>query len=349
MLVFLLAGTSGRAQGCSDGGLCSFGTMGILQPRYVNIPLDQVKLTPMNVVDSAALSYTHVRDTSMPAGAGGNAYVVQAKSVDTGYVSHITSCELSAYYGIGEHNTSVIITQLEGNFNLVNRKLYGQVKIPYSVVSGNLGTTNGLSDITMSLSYVAFDKGRSSMSFAAGVKIPSNSSDLSKDNRPLPMVYQTSLGSTDILLGTRFAYRKWDFSAGYQHSFNGNSNHYVHIPGAGDSLTYNGYFESNNLRRADDAMFRINRKFQAKKIELNTGLLFIFHLANDDYTDATGNRVKATGSQGLTLNFDLAGSIPVGKKTDLTFILAKPLKQRSYVTDGLARSFVGIVGIKQNF
>jgi hypothetical protein len=338
---FSLFSLSAKAQGCSDAGLCSFGSMNILGYRYVNIPLDKTKLTQQTVVDSSSINFETKGDPQ--------AVIVKNSPKKDSLTNPLQSWEFTSYYGAGvEENTTIFVQQLEGNFK-VCRHLFAQVKLPYSIISGKLGTTNGLSDVTLSLSYVALNKPQCNLSFAGGLKIPSNQSDLYKDNRPLPMVYQTSLGSTDILLGSRFSYKKWDVTVGYQHSFNANSNQYVHLPGISDSTSYNAYFESKNLRRHDDAVFRINRKYQIKQVTLSTGLLFIYHTSNDDITDLSGERIKAIGSQGLTLNFDLAGSIPLSKKFDFTFVLAKPLVQRDYLPDGLARNFVGIVGLKRNF
>lgn len=350
VFVFVFAAAFAHAQGCSDAGLCSFGSMNILGYKYVNLPLDQTRLSTVDVVDTGLNGA--LGDTLHPVAANDSAHTIQAHtdlSADTIAPDHLVSCEFTTYYGAGEQGTSVFITQLEGNFNLINQKLYGQVKLPYSIISGKLGNTNGLGDITMSLSYVAFRGWRSNLSIAAGVKLPSNSSNLSLDNRPLPMVYQTSLGSTDLLLGTRFSFGKWDFAAGYQHSFNANANRYVHSTLFSDSLVYNAYAETDGFRRADDGVFRINRKFQVNKSYLSTSLLFIYHMANDDYTNAAGQRLKAINSQGLTLNLDVAGNIPVSKNAAFTFIIAKPLVQRKNAPDGLSRSFVGIVGIKRNF
>lgn len=349
-VAFSLTAAYAHAQGCSDAGLCSFGSLNVLGYKYVNLPLDQTKLSTVDVVDTGLNGA--LGDTLHPMAANDSVHTIQAHPVlpaDTLPPDHLVSCELTEYYGAGEQGTSVFITQLEGNFKLIDQRLYGQVKLPYSVVSGKLGNTNGLGDITMSLSYVAFSSWRSNLSIAAGVKLPSNSSNLSLNNRPLPMVYQTSLGSTDLLLGTRFSYGKWDFAAGYQHSFNANGNRYVHSPLVSDSLTYNAYAETDGYRRADDGVFRVNRKFQVNKSYLSTSLLFIYHMANDDYTNAAGQRLKAINSQGLTLNLDVAGNIPVSKNAAFTFIIAKPLIQRKNAPDGLSRSFVGIVGIKRNF
>ncbi len=338
-------GLTSFAQGCSDAGLCSFGSLNILGFKYVNIPADEVKLSLVEVEDPG-VDTLFVRHTSQVIH---DTIIKKVFVTDTLNVSPLNSFEFSSYYGLGEHNTLIMINQFEGNFNLIDKKLYAQVKIPYAAIFGNLGTNSGLGDLTMSLSYLPYKRAMSNLSLALGVKIPANSSDLSHNGRPLPMVYQTSLGSTDLLLGARFTYKKWDFSTGLQHSFNSNSNQYLHLSGISDSVIYNGYFESRNIRRADDVIFRINRKFQVKNIQLNTGLLFIYHMANDAITDFDGERIKAVGSQGLTFNLNLAGSIPLTKRMKFTFVLAKPVIQRKYVTDGLARSFVGIVGLRWNF
>ncbi|CAN5171321.1 hypothetical protein BH09BAC5_BH09BAC5_06680 [soil metagenome] len=341
LIVFAVSESNGNAQGCSDAGLCSFGSLNLMRTRYVIIQPDEVKLTAVDVKDSTPLFLGDYNK---------DYYTIRQVVMDSGAFSRLMNVEFTSYYGKAmEGNASVFINQLEGNFRITERRLFGQIKIPYSIISGNLGTTNGLSDVTMSLSYVAIENRKINLSFAGGVKIPANNANLSLNNRPLPMVYQTSLGSTDLLLGSRFSYKKWDFTVGYQHSLNANENRYQHISGISDSTIYNGYFESNGLRRYDDGLFRINRKYNISKVSINTGLLFIYHLQDDDITNPLGERVKATGSKGLTLNLNLAGSIPINKNTELTIILAKPVIQRKNVPDGLARSFVGIIGLKRNF
>jgi hypothetical protein len=151
-----------------------------------------------------------------------------------------------------------------------------------------------------------------------------------------------------VLLGAKYTYKKWDCSVGYQHAFNSNKNEYLHLSGIADSNTYNGYFESNKLRRSDDGIFRINRNFLSKKINVSTGLLFIYHLANDSFTNKEGNRDKILGSKGLTLNLNLAGIIPVSKRFDVVFIFACPVITRDARPDGLTRKFVAIAGLKFN-
>lgn len=247
-------------------------------------------------------------------------------------------------YGIGEQRTSVNIAQLDVNIRITRQKLFAQIKIPYMFIRGKLTNTNGLSDITLGLSYIVFHKNSASLSLTGGVKIPSDDANLSKVKIPLPMVYQTSLGSTDALLGLRYSYKKWDFTAGYQHSFNANKNEY--LKRSSEDSVYNSYFESNKIHRADDGIFRVNRNISIKKITTSAGLLFIYHIADDEIETGFGERIKATGSKGLTLNLNFAGVIPVSKKIDLILIWANPVILRKSRPDGLTRSFVAIAGFK---
>ena len=80
----------------------------------------------------------------------------------------------------------------------------------------------------------------------------------------------------------------------------------------------------------------------------SAGLLFIYHLANDSYTDVLGNRVTSKGSQGLTLNLNFSSIVPVSKKMDLIFIFAAPIKTRDARPDGLTREFIVMAGLKYN-
>lgn len=359
------------SQGCSDGGVCSVGSLGLLEFRYVTLPSDKTTLkkiveedtyteikTNKNKPDS--LIFTPKKDSTKKV-TPKDTFIV--RTVDTllpvpplgdempllmpRYPRY--QVQLGVHYGQGERNVSIVTPQLELTAQLVKDKLFGQVKVPYTFISGNLAKVSGPGDPTLSLSYIARNKSRSNLLFTAGVKIPANNGNISRDGLPLPMPYQTSLGSTDILLGAKYTYRKWDITLGYQHSFNANENQYLHRSLVSeDSVAYNSYFESNKMKRADDGIFRINRNFKFKKFSVHTGMLFIFHLDEDEYTNAKGERVKATGSEGLTLNLNFATVIPVSKKIDFTLIAAGPVVNRKYRTDGLTRHFVLAGGFRYN-
>lgn len=374
-LSFTLQHLQSYAQGCSDAGVCSVGSLGLVQYKYEKLPLDKVALDQIEAKDEDTEFYT----TNNPSKKAKNDTTLMAiektqkdsttKEINLNKSNSLNLDSLTLYtyrnkqillrspkyfflystsYGLGDQSTTIITNQLEANVSLVNKKLYAQVKLPYVTASGKLATISALGDITLSMSYTAINKNKTNLTIVGGVKLPTNNADISKNNKPLPMVYQSSLGSTDALFGMKYRYQKWDLTLGYQHSFNANKNNYLHDAISIDNAVYNSYFESKNLKRSDDGIVRINRNFLFKKVSASAGLLFIYHLANDTYTDVMGNRVTSKGSQGLTLNLNFSSIVPVSKKMDLIFIFANPIKTRDARPDGLTREFIVMAGLKYN-
>lgn len=373
---FLSKGFFAYSQGCSDAGVCSAGALSIIGFKYEILPVEINTMSKMMVEDAELKidlmagkdtlhrqkeenkeQSIHVKEAgkdTLPALTTGKEQDVKIASPDS-TATQVTHTyykypkyyfQFTTYYGIGDHGTTIITPQLEGTIRVIKQKLFAQIKLPYTFTNGNLAKIHGWSDITMSISYIAFQKKKADLILTGGVKIPSNNANILNDTLPLPMVYQTSLGSTDILIGAKYKYKRWDYTIGYQHAFNANGNQYLHLSSVDANTTYNSYFESNKMKRADDGIFRISRNFQFKKSIASTGLLFIYHLKNDALTNAEGKRVKAPGSQGLTLNLNFAGAIPVSKKAEVTFIIAKPVITRKARPDGLTRTMVAILGLK---
>ncbi len=81
---------------------------------------------------------------------------------------------------------------------------------------------------------------------------------------------------------------------------------------------------------------------------MSTGLLLIYHLSNDSFTNKEENRDKIAGSQGSTLNINIAGVVPIFKRLDVVFVFASPIVTRQARPDGLTRKFVAIAGLKFN-
>lgn len=350
-----------KAQGCSDAGVCSVGSLSLVQFKYELLPPKENKLQLIIEED------TKIDTSSLSRGSNKNDSLLKKFEYATSKPSSIDSIQfkktdfliysytypkyfflISTAYGKGDNGTSIIVSQIEANLRLKNNKTFAQIKLPYTFISGKLGSVSGLGDITISATQIMFSEEKSSLSFSVGFKIPTNKANLFLNDLPLPMVYQTSLGTTDILLGAKYTFKKWDGTIGYQHSFNANNNQYVHRSGAEDFTTYNSFFESKILRRSDDAIFRINRNFISKKINFSTGLLFIYHLKDDMYSDSQGKVVTATGSKGLTLNINLAGTIALSKKADFIFIYANPIVTRKSRPDGLTRKYIFQIGFKYN-
>lgn len=351
------------SQGCSDAGVCSVGSLNLTQFRFEFLPQEKNTMKAISAEDTKMIVnlnglendtvYPLPLENTEPHSELNDQAQMKKDSTSVLITDFLRPYQkyyfqFSTAYGSGDQSTSIITYQLEGNMSVIKQKLFAQVKLPYSFINGNQGKVNGMNDITMSMSYFVFNKNKKNLSVTCGIKLPSNQAGKSLNDLPLPMVYQTSLGSTDLLIGAKFTYKKWDFTGGYQHSFNANENNYLHNPLITGNETYNKYFESNKIKRADDGILRINRNFKIKKTVAGAGLLFIYHLANDEFTNSLNERVEAKGSKGLTLNLNFAAVTPISKSMDFVFVFGNPVVIRDARPDGLTRSFVVMTGVKYN-
>ncbi|AZQ63336.1 hypothetical protein EI427_14125 [Flammeovirga pectinis] len=238
-------------------------------------------------------------------------------------------------YGLGEKAVSVINLQIEGDYSIAD-VVYFQFQLPYTFTTGNLGSANGLGDLTLSLSAPVFTNDKVTTTVFAGTKIPSNDGNLMQDGQALPMVYQTSLGTYDLLAGIAVNVDKLLFSVGYQQPLTQNSNTYIETGNDPD----NEYWSTNEFERQPDVAIRAEYGKNAEKINWKAGLLGIIHIGEDSYLDPTDNQRKnIEGSSGLTLNITGGVSKSWGRYS-LGSDLGFPIIARSARPDGLTRSFV---------
>lgn len=245
---------------------------------------------------------------------------------------------------VGQGDDGVIVFNPGLQYDFTSTKGWNiQTKITGNYASGNLGSYTGAGDIFLAATRTATLAKKWSIAYTAGVKIPLSSSNGSEAGMPLPMQYQSSIGTFDGILGLTIANTSWQFSAGYQQPLSGaNKNGFL-------PAFWNGKPEANNypstfrLNRKGDALLRATRHFGAgKNLMWNTGLLAILHMGEDEYTNPfEGNRkVAIAGSSGLTLNLTGAAYYKLGKKTTLGLNAGIPLVVRNVRPDGLTRSWV---------
>ena len=82
---------------------------------------------------------------------------------------------------------------------------------------------------------------------------------------------------------------------------------------------------------------------------MTPGLLPIYHLAEDKFTDIDGVVKSIEGSSGLTLNGTLYFEFMIGDAGFLEMSVGFPFVVREARPDGLTRSFVFGVAYKQSF
>jgi hypothetical protein len=245
----------------------------------------------------------------------------------------------STAYAIGEEGTTIISPQVEMNWAFL-RNAIAQLKVPYHFISGDLTDLDGVGDISINLSYLFETKGSVQTSCIAGIKIPAGKADILLNNESLPMVYQTSLGTFDVLAGIKLEINTWQLSAGYQHPVSSNENGFYPYAGVTYPAKNDGYFYSFHLKRKPDAIFRIAKQLEYKQWSFIPGALVIYHLSDDEVSDISGNEFKANGSQGLTLNGTGMIRYKANEKISIGLSAGMPFIVRDVRPDGLTRELV---------
>jgi len=106
-------------------------------------------------------------------------------------------------YGLGDRGISVLANYLEYN-RKVSERISADVKLTSISQRGNGISSLGLSDLFLN-SNLAISK---RLSFTAGAKIPLNDANREENGLALPMDYQTSLGTPDLILGVSYQLNK---------------------------------------------------------------------------------------------------------------------------------------------
>ncbi len=243
--------------------------------------------------------------------------------------------------GIGDEGVYVFTPSIQYT-NRLNERWNLQARIAGNYANGKLGTATGLGDVILSGSYTFQSKSKWSKSVLLGTKIALSSGNILADKKPLPMVYQSSLGTTDIIAGVTITNSRWILSAGYQQPLTG-SNQNTFLPSSYDDSTINNYPPSNELNRKGDVLLRASYNIISKtKLKLNAGFLTIYHLGRDAYKDVSvsNDEISIVGSEGLTLNVTLALNYQISEQFSLGITGGAPLIVRDVRPDGLTRSIV---------
>lgn len=248
---------------------------------------------------------------------------------------------VSMTIGSGEQGTMIYIPQVELSIS-INRKARIELHLPYYFASGNLGNNSGIGDPIISYTQTFRKASRFLFQGTGGLRIGTgNAAALNDKQLPLPMPYQSSLGTTDLIIGAYAATGKYlSIAAALQQPlFQYNENNYSpDMPNTGIK-EYNDYFNSKKLKRKGDALLKLEGHYTWQAITAGVGPLFIYHLGNDKATDINGDERTIPGSEGLTIN--IAGSISyTTKKWKIDIAAGSPLVVRDTRPDGLTRSWV---------
>lgn len=211
-------------------------------------------------------------------------------------------------------------------------------KLVSSFIFGEKGTVIGLGDVYVSSAYKVLEKEKLQTTILGGFKFPLSNSNILSNGKALPLSYQTSLATIDAILGVNVSITHFDFSAGAQIPLSQNNKNTFFANGD-DTLHF---ASTNQFLRKPDLLLRgtYHRFSKNKSWKYSGGLLGIYHISNDTYVDALGNRKDIDNSTGLTLNVVLAAHHYLKNNRYFTISLGAPVVVREIRPDGLTRGFV---------
>jgi len=262
----------------------------------------------------------------------------------------LSNFALSQAIGMGEEHTLIFTSQIDLILKIIKHGLFN-MKLPYTYVTGNLGSSSGLGDILITYTHKVLENNNFYLMGTIGAKLPSNKADKKDEQqRSLPMPYQTSLGTSDIMAGMSLFYNDWHFALGYQHPFNSNENGFLHSKWSEpDSSKAKEYFESNKFKRGDDLILRIEKRFQKANRTYFIGILPIYRIQKDEIIDENGEQQALDGSNSVTINLNVAASYRLSESNNLNISLGFPTLFRKVRADGLTRLFVFNIRLEHKF
>jgi hypothetical protein len=262
----------------------------------------------------------------------------------------LRSMELSFYRGTTTMTPIVYVATADMGFSL-SKKTSFQLKTPYQAVTGRLAKTSGAGDISFCLTRNLASKEKYDLNFSLGTKIRTNGSDKSIDGRPLPMYYQTSLGTYDFISGISLITSKWLFATGIQIPLNKNNNQFLWEAWKGtDEETYIlGYNQAKQLKRGTDVMVRVERNFRFSRLNFTLGLLPIYRIVNDEITNPAGVRVEPKNAKGLAMSAIFTTGYSFNVRTGIKALIGHKLVQRDTNPDGLTRELVTTISYYYRF
>jgi len=273
----------------------------------------------------------------------------------------LRTMELNFYRGTTTLTPIVYVATVDMSFSL-NSKNSVQVKLPYQAVTGHLGQTSGMGDISLCYTRNIYTSDQFDLNLSVGGKVRSNQSDkVSEEGYPLPMYYQTSLGTYDVISGLSLINRKWLFATGIQVPLNQNNNQFLWgawpappTISKEDSAYIHKYARSKELKRGIDVMLRIERNFRFSRLNFTIGLLPIYRITNDEISlknPSTGQfeRVKPDGARGLAMSGIFTTGYSFNAQSGIKLLLGHKFVQRDENPDGLTRHFVSTVTYYHRF
>jgi hypothetical protein len=246
-------------------------------------------------------------------------------------------------YGLGDFGVTVTTPYIEYQRSFGANWSAG-VKVGYLIADGKLAVTSDLSDAYLTVARALW---KQKIKTSVSLKLPFNDGNKSHGFE-LPMNYQTSLGTVDLIAAlTYLPFKGFGVTVALQQPLTQNNNQFDPTSKP-YGLAAQNYQTTSGYHRKGDFLLRVNYTLPIikNKLELTPGLLPIYHLDQDSYVDQSGIRHTIMGSEGLTFNANLFVVYKLNSKNILEFSYGSPLVARKARPDGLTRKYVFAVEYK---
>lgn len=243
--------------------------------------------------------------------------------------------------GLGDESVYVFTPALEYEHEFTKQWLL-QARLTANYASGNLASVITAGDLIITCIKNKELPNNWKAGFNFSVKLPLSGSNARKNGLSLPMQYQGSLGTVDLIAGVTFGNNRWTFSAGWQQPLTGtNGNQF--LPAYWGTNAYAAkYLPGNDFNRRSDVLLKATHNIVQGKWNVNVGLLGIYHTGNDTYIDGniSNKPVELNGSKGITLNVTAGIWYKSNEKITISINGGVPVVVRQIRPDGLTRQFV---------
>ncbi|AFN74629.1 hypothetical protein MROS_1392 [Melioribacter roseus P3M-2] len=252
--------------------------------------------------------------------------------------------KIGGFFGVADNSVNVYGNYLEYNGRVTGK--YGvDIKITSIAQSGNDISKRGLSDVFLNLNYFAADR----FVITAGAKIPLSDANRKLDGLSLPMDYQPTLGTLDLIMGAAYAINNFQIVAAIQQPLSQNGNEFISGDYPANSPLRN-FQTTNKFKRSGDVLLRVSYPIRLyRDLTITPSILPIYHLANDKYTDEYEIENEIIGSRGLTLNGNIYLDYKLNEENSVQLNVGAPFIVRDSRPDGLTRSFIATLEYKITF
>ncbi len=246
-------------------------------------------------------------------------------------------------YGLGDEQTNTINPYLTYTRKF-SAQFSAQVKLTAVSASGFLGSNFNVGDVFVSGIYAPKLKNtKNQLGIIGGFKIPLTvANDKNKNGLPLPLDYQSSIGTFDAIIGVNYIINnKIEINGGLQLPLV-QSNKNSFFPEEYTDPRAKTFAPTNNFKRKADVLVRLGYYLPVgtSAITIKPNLLAIYHTGNDTYVNKLGQTTTLNNSTGLTLNAGINATKDFKNKHQLELVLATPIVARTIRPDGLTRKAV---------